>query len=72
MTELVLRMSMSHDGFITGLDGDKDQGLGRDGHRLHDWLPAQLPPLGSSRRCCIAPMVDPAGGGSSAVQFFTG
>jgi dihydrofolate reductase len=34
----VLYMSMSLDGFITGPDDDHDNGLGVNGHRLHDWL----------------------------------
>ncbi len=31
-------MSMSLDGFIAGPGDDAQHGLGRDGHRLHDWL----------------------------------
>ncbi len=34
----VLYMSMSLDGFITGPNDDRGNGLGDDGHRLHDWL----------------------------------
>jgi dihydrofolate reductase len=34
----VLYMSMSLDGFITGPNDDRGNGLGVDGHRLHDWL----------------------------------
>jgi dihydrofolate reductase len=40
MSKVVLYMSMSVDGFITGPDDDKDHGLGVDGERLHDWLSA--------------------------------
>jgi dihydrofolate reductase len=38
MSRVVLYMSMSVDGFITGPDDDKDHGLGVNGERLHDWL----------------------------------
>jgi dihydrofolate reductase len=38
MADTILDMSMSIDGFISGPDDDMEQGLGRDGHRLHDWL----------------------------------
>ena len=38
MSKVVLYMSMSVDGFITGPDDDKDHGLGVNGERLHDWL----------------------------------
>jgi dihydrofolate reductase len=38
MPAAVLDMSMSLDGFIAGPDDDRDNGLGVDGHRLHDWL----------------------------------
>jgi dihydrofolate reductase len=38
MSRLVLYMSMSLDGFITGPDDDKTNPLGVDGQRLHDWL----------------------------------
>ena len=38
MSKVVLYMSMSVDGFITGLDDDMDHGLGVNGERLHDWL----------------------------------
>ncbi len=40
MGKLVLYMSMSLDGFIAGPGDDAEHGLGRDGHRLHDWLAA--------------------------------
>jgi dihydrofolate reductase len=40
MSKVVLCMSMSVDGFITGPGDDKDHGLGVDGERLHDWLRA--------------------------------
>ena len=38
MSATVLYMSMSLDGFITGPSDDRGNGLGVDGHRLHDWL----------------------------------
>lgn len=38
MSNSVLYMSMSLDGFITGPDDGPDQGLGRGGEVLHDWL----------------------------------
>jgi dihydrofolate reductase len=38
MSATVLYMSMSLDGFITGPNDDRGNGLGVDGHRLHDWL----------------------------------
>ncbi len=38
MSNSVLYMSMSLDGFITGPDDHVGQGLGRGGERLHDWL----------------------------------
>jgi dihydrofolate reductase len=38
MGKVVLYMSMSVDGFITGPDDGADQGLGAGGERLHDWL----------------------------------
>ncbi len=38
MSRVVLYMSMSVDGFITGPDDDEDHGLGVNGERLHDWL----------------------------------
>jgi dihydrofolate reductase len=40
MSKVVLYMSMSVDGFITGPDDGTDRGLGVDGERLHDWLSA--------------------------------
>ena len=40
MSKVVLYMSMSVDGFITGPDDDAGHGLGVDGERLHDWLQA--------------------------------
>jgi dihydrofolate reductase len=53
MSATVLSMSMSVDGFITGPNDDHDNGLGVDGHRLHDWLadgtdPGSHRPLGVS------------------------
>jgi dihydrofolate reductase len=38
MSEVVLYMSMSVDGFITGPDDSVEQGLGVGGERLHAWL----------------------------------
>jgi dihydrofolate reductase len=38
MGKLVLYMSMSLDGFIAGPGDDKDDPLGAQGHRLHEWL----------------------------------
>lgn len=38
MSRVVLYMSMSVDGFITGPHDSADHGLGIDGERLHDWL----------------------------------
>ncbi len=38
MSATVLYMSMSLDGFITGPNDDRGNGLGVNGHRLHDWL----------------------------------
>ena len=38
MSKVVLYMSMSVDGFITGPDDGPDHGLGVGGERLHDWL----------------------------------
>ncbi|GAA3835600.1 hypothetical protein [Nocardioides panacisoli] len=38
MADLVLYMSMSLDGFISGVDDRPGQGLGRNGGRLFDYL----------------------------------
>jgi dihydrofolate reductase len=38
VSKVVLYMSMSVDGFITGPDDGMDHGLGVNGERLHDWL----------------------------------
>jgi dihydrofolate reductase len=38
MSKVVLYMSMSVDGFITGPDDGREHGLGVHGERLHDWL----------------------------------
>ena len=38
MSRVVLSMSMSVDGFITGPDDGIEHGLGVDGERLHAWL----------------------------------
>jgi hypothetical protein len=49
MAKVVLYMSMSLDGFITGPDDGLDHGLGVNGERLHDWLRAGGLDLGSHR-----------------------
>ncbi|MBE1605514.1 dihydrofolate reductase family protein [Actinopolymorpha pittospori] len=49
MSKIVLHMSMSVDGFITGLDDGMDHGLGVTGERLHDWLRAGGVDPGSHR-----------------------
>ena len=38
MSATVLYMSMSLDGFIAGPNDERGNGLGDDGHRLHEWL----------------------------------
>jgi hypothetical protein len=38
MAKIVLDMSMSLDGFITGPDDSTGHGLGVNGERLHAWL----------------------------------
>jgi dihydrofolate reductase len=38
MSATVLYMSMSLDGFIAGPNDGRGNGLGDDGHRLHEWL----------------------------------
>jgi hypothetical protein len=38
MGRVVLEISMSLDGFITGPNESVDQPLGRGGERLHDWI----------------------------------
>jgi dihydrofolate reductase len=38
MSKTVLYMSMSVDGFIAGLRDGPDNGLGDNGHRLHEWF----------------------------------
>jgi len=38
MAKSVLYMSMSLDGFIAGPDDGPGNGLGKGGHRLHEWL----------------------------------
>jgi dihydrofolate reductase len=49
MSKVVLYMSMSVDGYITGPDDDMDHGLGVNGERLHDWLHAGGVDPGSHR-----------------------
>jgi len=52
MSKVVLYMSMSVDGFITGPDDGVEHGLGINGERLHEWLgaggvdPASHRPIG--------------------------
>ena len=43
MSATVLDMSMSLDGFIAGPNDGPGNGLGDDGHRLHDWLSGGQP-----------------------------
>jgi dihydrofolate reductase len=38
MSKAVLYMSMSVDGFVAGANEGPDNGLGDDGHRLHEWF----------------------------------
>jgi dihydrofolate reductase len=49
MSNVVLYMSMSLDGFITGPHDGVDHGLGVNGERLHDWLRAGGVDPGSHR-----------------------
>jgi dihydrofolate reductase len=49
MSKVVLYMSMSVDGFITGPDDSKEHGLGVGGERLHEWLAAGGADPGSYR-----------------------
>jgi hypothetical protein len=49
-----LYMSMSLDGFITGPDDRKGQGLGRNGGRLFNWLDDRMsagPSCNDHERC---------------------
>ena len=48
MSATVLDMSMSLDGFIAGPNDGPGNGLGDDGHRLHDWLSGGGQPSGPS------------------------
>jgi dihydrofolate reductase len=48
MSATVLYMSMSLDGFIAGPNDERGNGLGDDGHRLHDWLLTSGGPSGPS------------------------
>ena len=59
MSKVVLYMSMSVDGFITGPDDGAEHGLGVGGERLHDWL--------HDRRC--GSRLSPAADGPSATVF---
>jgi dihydrofolate reductase len=44
MSKAVLYMSLSVDGFVAGPNDGHDNGLGDDGHRLHEWfLPDDAP-----------------------------
>jgi dihydrofolate reductase len=56
MSRVVLYMSMSVDGFITGPDDGVEHGLGVDGERLHAWLRA-----GDGQDPASYRPVDPAG-----------
>jgi RibD domain-containing protein len=47
MAKIVLDMSMSLDGFISGPQDNADHPMGLDGHRLFDWL-ADDPPGGAA------------------------
>jgi dihydrofolate reductase len=38
MPKVLLEMSMSLDGFVTGPDVGPDEPMGRGGERLHDWM----------------------------------
>ena len=38
MTKIIADITMSLDGFVTGPDPGPEQGLGRDGEPLHDWV----------------------------------
>jgi dihydrofolate reductase len=48
MSATVLYMSMSLDGFIAGPNDERGNGLGDDGHRLHDWFLTSGGPSGPS------------------------
>src|SRR4051794_9526576 len=48
MSATVLDMSMSLDGFIAGPNDERGNGLGDDGHRLHEWLWTGDSPSGPS------------------------
>ena len=49
MSRLILYMSMSLNGFISGPDDDMDNPFGNGGHRLHDWLRDDGPDVASLR-----------------------
>jgi dihydrofolate reductase len=38
MAKVILHMSMSLDGFITGPNDTPEEGLGKGGERLHNWM----------------------------------
>src|SRR5918911_3047110 len=48
LSATVLYMSMSLDGFITGPNDGPGNGLGDNGHRLHEWLLTGDAPSGPS------------------------
>jgi dihydrofolate reductase len=48
MSATVLYMSMSLDGFISGPNDEPGNGLGDNGHRLHEWLSTGDAPSGAS------------------------
>jgi dihydrofolate reductase len=50
MSSTVLYMSMSLDGFIAGPNERRDNPLGDDGHRLHNWFPAGIEDGSASSR----------------------
>ncbi len=58
MSRLILYMSMSLDGFISGPGDDMDNPFGAGGERLHDWLHDDGPEVAAHR---------PSGGPSQIV-----
>jgi len=38
MGKLILEITMSLDGFVAGPNISQEQPMGKNGHRLHDWL----------------------------------
>ena len=76
MAEIVLYMSVSLDGLITGPDDRMDHPLGVDGHRLHDWVAAgdaqgtasRLPPDEPSAKVFGELMATGAVGDQTSIQ----